>query len=298
LGEKLEVIKSNYQIVNELFGNIVKVTPSSKVVGDMALFMTANNLTAEDILDGTKNISFPESVRGFFRGDLGIPYGGFPQPLQKIILKQEFPLNSHLKETLPDVDFGLEFANFQVRFPDTHFLDFLSFKMFPKVFEDYYRHCQEYGYLSDIPTPAFFYPMKSGEEILINFSPGKTIIVKLLFVLPTDENGMRAVSFELNGYNRMVQVRDKSYASIKPVHAKVEFPATQIGAPLQGKLSSLLIKEGEEVTANAPLFTIEAMKMETTVTATREGKVKKIYLKAGTMVQQQDLVVEFYSGEI
>ncbi|WP_295123953.1 pyruvate carboxylase [uncultured Chitinophaga sp.] len=292
LGDKLETIKHNYAVVNQLFGDIVKVTPSSKVVGDMALFMTSNNFTAEDVLDESKNISFPSSVQGFFKGDLGVPYGGFPEKLQKIVLKGQEPLKGKPNEHLKAVDFDKDFAEFQVKYPLADFTDYLSFHMFPKVFDEYYQHAQVYGNVEAIPTPAFFYGLKLGEEILITLSKGKTIIVKLLYILPADESGMRTVVFELNGYARRVQVRDRSVVSAVVSNKKVSNPETEVGAPLQGKLSKLLVKTGDQVNNNTPLFIIEAMKMETTVTATKASKVKAIHLQEGTMVTQDDLVVE------
>jgi pyruvate carboxylase len=293
LGTQLEMIKKNYAVVNQLFGDIVKVTPSSKVVGDMALFMTANNLTAEDVLDESRNLAFPASVAGFFRGDLGVPYGGFPEKLQRIVLKGEQPLKGKPNDHLPPVDFDSDFAAFQLKYPQAEFLDYLSYHMFPKVFDEYYHHAMVYGNVEAIPTPAFFYGLNLGEEILVTLGKGKTIIVKLLYVQPADENGMRTVVFELNGYTRRVQVRDHSVASLVPVNKKVNNPELEIGAPLQGKLSKLLVRAGDTVASNAPLFIIEAMKMETTVTATRTSRIKAVHLPEGTMVQQDDLVVEF-----
>ena len=292
LGDKLEIIKHNYAVVNQLFGDIVKVTPSSKVVGDMALFMTSNNLTADEVLDETRNLAFPASVQGFFKGEIGFPYGGFPEKLQKIVLKGQKPLTGKPNGHLPPVDFDSDFAAFQLKYPLAEFLDYLSYHMFPKVFEEYYEHAQVYGNVEAIPTPAFFYGLRLGEEILITLGKGKTIIVKLVYVLPADESGMRTVVFELNGYTRRVQIRDKAVKSEVPVNKKVGNPEIEVGAPLQGKLSKLLVKAGDSISANTPLFIIEAMKMETTVTATRDSKVKTIHLREGTMVQQDDLVVE------
>ncbi|MGN6510762.1 MAG: pyruvate carboxylase, partial [Chitinophaga sp.] len=292
LGDKLETIKHNYAVVNQLFGDIVKVTPSSKVVGDMALFMTSNNLTAADVMDESRNLAFPASVQGFFKGEIGQPYGGFPKQLQKIVLKGQEPLNGKPNAHLAPVDFDSDFAAFQLKYTLAEFLDYLSYHMFPKVFEDYYQHAQVYGNVEAIPTPAFFYGLKLGEEILITLGKGKTIIVKLLFVMPADESGMRTVVFELNGYARRVQVRDRAVKSEVPANKKVTNPEQEVGAPLQGKLSKILVKTGDAINANTPLFIIEAMKMETTVTATRDTKVKSVVLREGTMVQQDDLVVE------
>ncbi|ASZ12818.1 pyruvate carboxylase [Chitinophaga pendula] len=292
LGDKLETIKKNYAVVNELFGDIVKVTPSSKVVGDMALFMTANGLTKADVLDETRNLAFPASVTGFFKGELGVPYGGFPATLQRIVLKDTPPLNGRPNEHLPAVNFEEDFAAFRQQYPLAEFLDYLSYQMFPKVFDEYYQHAGIYGNVEAIPTPAFFYGLKLGEEILITLSKGKTIIVKLLYILPADEAGMSTVVFELNGYTRRVQVRNKAAASLVTENRKVSNAEVEIGAPLQGKLSKVLVQQGEEVRANTPLFIIEAMKMETTVTATRNSVIKSIHLKEGAMVQQDDVIVE------
>jgi pyruvate carboxylase len=292
LEDKVSLIKKNYAVVNDLLGDIVKVTPSSKVVGDMALFMTANNLSAADVLDPDRNLAFPASLKSFFRGELGIPHGGFPPQLQQIVLKGEKPVDAHATSSLPPVDFDKEFAAFTGRFPNADFLNFLSYKMFPKVFENFYRIQEEYGNLEAIPTPAFFYGMQPGEEILVTLGPGKTIFIKLLYILPPDESGMREVAYELNGYAREVRVRDNSIASLIPTHQKATDPACQVGAPLQGRLSGIQVREGDQVKANAPLFVIEAMKMETTVSSPRAARVKKVHLSEGTMLQQDDLVVE------
>jgi pyruvate carboxylase len=293
LGDKVGLIKKNYAVVNRLLGDIIKVTPSSKVVGDMALFMTANNLTAEDVLDESRNLSFPDSLKGFFRGELGVPYGGFPAELQRIVLKGLPPVSGKPNDSLPPVDFEGEFAAFQRKFPRADFLNFLSYRMFPKVFENFYKTQERYENLESIPTPAFFYGMQPGEEILVTLGKGKRIFVKLLYILPPDDSGLREVAYELNGYSRIVQIRDHSVTSLNPSHQKVQDPAFQIGAPLQGKLSNVCVKPGSEIRAGAPLFIVEAMKMETTVSSPRDARVKSVLLSEGVMVQQDDLIVEF-----
>jgi pyruvate carboxylase len=293
LGGQLNTIKQNYAVVNQLFGDIVKVTPSSKVVGDMALFMTANNLTANDVLDESKNLSFPASVIGFFKGDLGVPYGGFPEKLRKIVLRNEPQSNGSANtQILPDIDLDEAFKQFGEKYPGSSFLDFLSYQMFPKVYDEYYNYQNEFGEVSNIPTPSFFYPLKNNEELLIELGKGKTIHVRLIYVSDADDTGMRTVSFELNGYNRTIRVKDNSVKSLKPQHKKVSDTEKETGAPLQGKLSVVLVKEGDEVTSGAALFVIEAMKMESTVSAPKDGRVKKIHINAGTMVDQNDVVVE------
>ncbi|RYD97326.1 MAG: pyruvate carboxylase [Sphingobacteriales bacterium] len=292
LGDQLPKIKANYAVVNQLFGDIIKVTPSSKVVGDMALFMTANKLSAADVLDETKNHSFPASVIGFFRGDLGVPYGGFPEQLRKIILRNE-PVQAAQALSLPDIDLDNAFERFQLDYPKAHFLDFLSYQMFPKVFDEYYKHLDKYGKVEQMPTPAFYYPLADSEEIEIRIGPGKVIHITLLYVSAPDEEGIRSVAFGLNGGQRTVLVKDNAIRSNKEVHQKVTDQDTEVGAPLQGSLSAVLVKAGDMVAEGAPLFVIEAMKMESTVSAAKAGKIKAIALQAGVMVDQDDLVISF-----
>ncbi len=291
LGNKLPVIKQNYKVVNQLFGDIVKVTPSSKVVGDMALFMTANGLSADDVMDPTQSHAFPASVIGFFKGDLGIPHGGLPEELRKIVLRNEEQLPEPKAQLLADIDLEAQLQLFYEQFPESNFTDFLSWQMFPKVFEDYYAHKQEYGELSEIPTTAFFYPLKQDEELLIRIGEGKTIHIKLLYVSEPDESAVRTVVFELNGYHRTVTVKDNAIKSTKVAHEKASSDK-HIGAPLPGKLSAVVVAAGDTVKSGAPLFMIEAMKMESTVCAPRDGVVQRVVLSSGAMVDQNDLIVE------
>ncbi len=294
LEEKFETIKKNYARVNKLFGDIVKVTPSSKVVGDMALFMTSNNLTVEDILKEGNNLSFPESVVSLFRGELGQPHGGFPENIQKIVLKGEKPFTERPNAHLEPINFDKEFQEFQTRFDkDRNLLDFLSYKLYPKVYEDFYNHQKVYGDMTQLPTPAFFYGLKYGEEILVKIADGKAIIIKLLFIADPDENGYRQVTFELNGQSRRVNIKDNQFQSKVVTHRKADKNnENEIGSPLQGRLSHVMAETGQVVEEGTPLFVIEAMKMETTISAPHAGTVKKIYLEAGEMVTQDDLVVE------
>ena len=191
------------------------------------------------------------------------------------------------------VEFDKEFKEFQKKYSDyCDFLDFLSYKLYPKVFDDYFKFNAEYGYATNIPTKAFFYGLDKGEEILVNIGEGKTIMVKLLYVLEPDENGMALVGFELNGQVRRIQVRDRKYKS-SIIRNRKATNDKEIGAPLQGKISSILVKVGDEVDEDQPLFTIEAMKMESTITASVKGKVKSVPLSDGVMVEQDDMIVEF-----
>lgn len=289
--DKFETIKSNYQAANLLMGDLVKVTPSSKVVGDMAMFMTTNGYTPEDILEKGNDISFPDSVISFFKGELGQPAGGFPEALRKTILKDEPGFSDRPNAHLDPVDFDKEFEEFQKEFgAQRSFLDFLSYKLYPKVFKDYHDFNIENGEVWRIPTLAFFYGMKLNEEILVELAPGKTIIIRFLNVTAADEHGYRQVYFKLNGQNRHVEVKDESL-KVETVSNRKASAEGDVGVPLQGKLIEILVKKGQEVNKNTPLFVIEAMKMESTVVAPRDGKVSHIELSPGAMVKQDDLVL-------
>lgn len=292
LEHKFETIKKNYALVNELFGDIVKVTPSSKVVGDMAMFMTANDLTVEDVKERSGSLSFPESVIGLFKGDLGQPVGGFPADVSKFILKSQKPLTGRANDNMPPIDFDKEFAEFQEEFPHTAFEDFLSYKLYPKVFREYYDHIEEFGEISKLPTPAFFYGMKIGEEILVEIGDGKTIIIEFVGQTDPDEHGIRLMAFRMNGQIRRVAVKDQSVMVEKISHRKADGDK-EVGSPLQGKIAEIKVKEGDTIDKEDILFVIEAMKMETTVSSNLDGTVKKIHLKSGELVEQDDLVIEF-----
>jgi len=289
--DKFETIKENYQIANDLFGDVVKVTPSSKVVGDMAMFMTSNGYTKEDILSKGNDISFPDSVINFFKGDLGQPFGGFPSELQKIILKDQKAYTDRPNEHLAPVDFDKEFKSFTKEFGKHKTeLDFLSFKLYPKVYKDFHEFNEINGDVWVIPTQTFFYGMKQNEEIMVEISPGKNMIVKYLNITAHDEDGNCQVYFKLNGQNRHVQIKNEKL-NIETKSLRKVTNDSEIGAPLQGKLTKILVKQGDKVEKNTPLFLIEAMKMESTVVAPKKGIIKEIVLRDNQMVHQDDVVV-------
>ncbi len=271
----------------------MKVTPSSKVVGDMALFMVTSNLTKEDIFEKGHSLSFPESVISFFKGDIGQPVGGFDAQIQKIILKDVQPFTERPNEHLEPVDFVIEMKQFKEKFGDrVTETDLLSYLLYPKVFEEYFIMKTEYGEVWHIPTLNFFYGLKDDEEVLVEIDKGKSILVRLLTCTEPDEEGKRKVFMRLNGQTRIIEIKDSGTKVTAYENEKAnKTNAKHIGAPLQGKLSQVLIKEGDEVKANQPLFIIEAMKMETTITATSIGKVEKLVLSAGKMVNADDLVL-------
>ncbi|MCB0428466.1 MAG: pyruvate carboxylase, partial [Flavobacteriales bacterium] len=297
LADKFDQITKVYEEVNHLFGDIVKVTPSSKVVGDMALFMVSNELTAEEVLEKGDTINFPESVVNFFKGDLGQPVGGFPKKLQKIILKEKKPYtdrpNAHMKPIDLEAEFDAFLKRFQPKFDrELAFTDFLSFMLYPKVYEQTYNMHLQFGDMAKIPTKNFFFGMDLNEECVIKIAEGKEIIIRLLSVGPANAEGKRTVFFKVNGQTRNMDVLDRSLKIEKAENPKIDGDnAKQVGAPLQGLLSKIFVKKGQPVKKNEPLFVIEAMKMETTVTAHAVGEIKSLHLKEGTLVNTDDLVV-------
>ncbi|WP_367389955.1 pyruvate carboxylase [Lewinella sp. LCG006] len=292
LEEQFETIKANYEAANELFGGLIKVTPSSKVVGDMAMFMTSNDLTKEDVLERGNKLAFPDSVKALMRGDLGQINGGFPKEIQQLVLKDEQPYTDRPNAHMEPIDFEQELKAFKKKFgKDLGIKDLLSYLLYPKVYQEYYDFREEFGEVSNLPSPAFFYGLKPNEEIMVSIAPGKTIMIRYLNSTAADDLGNRLVFFTLNGQTRSVQVRDRNLKVDRVMNRKASGDK-EIGVPLQGNLSKILVKEGQEIKENAPLFIIEAMKMESTITSPVAGIVKKIHLKEKTLVQQDDLVVE------
>ncbi len=297
LEHKFPEITNMYADVNELFGDIIKVTPSSKVVGDMAQYLISNGLTTQDVLEKGDTLSYPQSVISFFKGDLGQPVGGFPEKVQKMILKDERPYTDRPNAHLEPVDFEKEFASFRRKFKkgmgrELHMTDFLSYKLYPKVFTEAYNKHVEYGNVTNIPTKNFFYGMEVGEEIMVELDRGKNVLISLMLKGEPDEAGNVSIFFKVNGQLRNVLVKDTSVKVDKVENVKADTADPhQIGAPLQGMLSNVLVKKGQKVRKNQPLFVIEAMKMETTVTAPEEGEVDRIQLHGGTLVNTDDLVV-------
>jgi pyruvate carboxylase len=290
--DRFEEVKHRFADANQLLGDIPKVTPSSKVVGDLALFMVSNKLTPEDVVSRGATLSFPESVRELLRGDIGQPLGGWPAEVQKAVLKDEQPFTDRPNEHLAPIDFDHEWTAFQESHPGAQFTDLLSSLLYPKVFEEYWKFRLNYGDVSRIQTPVFFFGLKEGEETIIEIARGKSIIIRLQSIGPVNEEGMRTVFFTLNGQTRNLEVRDQ-HVEVKTVHnAKADRAnPKQIPAPLQGLLSKVLVEAGQQVAKNTPLFVIEAMKMETTITAPDDLTVGTVALGAGARVQADDLVL-------
>jgi pyruvate carboxylase len=295
LADRWREVAEAYATVNQLFGDIVKVTPSSKVVGDMALFMVTNGLTAMDVLNPNKKLSFPKSVVEMMQGLIGVPEGGWPKVLQKIILDSAGarPMKGRAGAKLPKVNFKETAAELGKKLKrEVTDLDVMSHLMYPQVFGDFQKHVEQFGDVTPIPTPAFFYGLQRGEEANIEIEPGKTLIVKYLATSEPREDGNRTVFFELNGQPREVVVADKSLEGNLHKHPKADPEnAHHVAAPMPGKVSSVAVKKGETVKAGARLLSIEAMKMETAVYAPRDATVGDVLVKAGSVMAAGDLLV-------
>jgi pyruvate carboxylase len=282
-----------YAEVNQLFGDIVKVTPSSKVVGDMALFMVANNLTPADVLESKRELAFPESVVEMMMGRLGQPPGGFPAKLKKRILRGQKPLRGRPGASMPPADFDATAAKLKETLDrqPTH-REVLSYLLYPRVFEDFARHQQTYSDTSVLPTPVFFYGLQPGQETAFEIEPGKTFIVKCITMGDPHPDGHRTVFFELNGQPRNATVLDASLESqvIKRPKADLSDP-DQVAAPMPGLIVNVAVRDGDEVTEGQKLLTLEAMKMEMTIYSPRAARVAELLAGPQTQVEAGDLLV-------
>ena len=295
LGERWNDVKDMYRRVNLLFGDIVKVTPSSKVVGDMALFMVQNDLSEEDVLTRGQTIDFPDSVIELFAGYLGQPEGGFPKQLQQVILKGKQPITVRPGELLEAVDFtdlAKQLATETGIVPTEQ--DTMAYALYPKVFTEYQAAYERFGDISCLDTPTFFYGMKVGEEISVEIEKGKTLFIKLLSVDEPAADGTRHVNFELNGQSRSVKVKDERVKSnVKAVPKADVKNKHHVGATMPGTVLNVLVDVGTEVKQGDQLMITEAMKMETTLQAPMNGLVKAIPVKNGDTIEVNDLLIEF-----
>ncbi|MFN8829672.1 MAG: pyruvate carboxylase [Labrys sp. (in: a-proteobacteria)] len=282
-----------YRAANDLFGDIVKVTPSSKVVGDMALMMVAQGLTPQDVLDPDRDVAFPASVVEMLRGDLGQPTGGWPKSLQKKVLKGEKPIVVRPGSLLKEADFGALRAEAEkkvARAIDDN--ELASYLMYPKVFTEYAGAVRKYGPVSVLPTPIFFYGMKPGDELTVDIEAGKTLVIRLQTLGETDDEGQVRVFFELNGQQRIVRVPNRSAAAKVVARRKAEDGNDgHIAAPMPGAVSTVAVKPGQPVKAGDVILTIEAMKMETALHAPRDGTVAEVLITPGAQIDAKDLLV-------
>ena len=289
LGAQWPEVCRMYAKANMMFGDIIKVTPSSKVVGDMTLFMVQNHLTEKDIYEKGDTLDFPQSVVDFFDGKLGIPYGGFPEKLQQIILRGQKP---HLESQPENVDFEEVKMEMKEKHIPTREEDVSSYCIYPKVFSDYMDRYHKYGDLSLLDTPTYFFGMKVGEEIRINIDEGKMLLVRLDNVTKPDLEGNRELQFELNGMPREIKIHDAHVAESANTSRKADKDvAGEVGATLSGSVVKLLVEKGSSVKKGDPVIVTEAMKMETTITAPMDGIVSEIHVKAGQRIESGDLLM-------
>ncbi|MEF2546326.1 pyruvate carboxylase [Aurantimonas sp. E1-2-R+4] len=289
-------VAQTYADVNRMFGDIVKVTPSSKVVGDMALMMVSQDLAVADVLDPAKDLAFPDSVVAMMRGDLGQPPSGWPADIQAKVLKGETPITVRPGSLLGEADLDAERATIETKLErPVSDPEFASYLMYPKVFADFAAIQELYGPVSMLPTPSYFYGMDQEEEVLVDIERGKTLVIRCLGFGETDEKGMRTVFFELNGQPRRVKVPDRAHgASGAAVRPKAEIGnANHVGAPMPGVVSTLAVAPGQAVKAGDVLLSIEAMKMETALHAERDGTVEAVHVTAGAQIDAKDLLVVY-----
>jgi pyruvate carboxylase len=284
-----------YAAVNQLFGDIIKVTPTSKVVGDMALFLVANNLSTQDVLEGERELAFPASVVEFFEGRLGQQPGGFPEAVQRRVLRGRQPLQGRPGASLPPADFAAAQAKLeeQLHRPVSD-REVVTYLLYPRVFLDYAAHARKYSDTSVLPTPVFFYGMEPGEEMSVDIEKGKTLIVKFQTVGDPHPDGKRLVFFELNGQPREVLVVDRALGGEATKHPKADAAdPKQVGAPMPGLVVTVVVSPGEQVAKGQKLLTLEAMKMETTLYAEQAGKVAEVLVRPGTQVEAGDLLLRY-----
>ncbi|MBY0589260.1 pyruvate carboxylase [bacterium] len=293
LGDRFHEVQKVYAQVNEMFGDIVKVTPTSKVVGDMAIFMVTNNLTPEQVLDPARDLAFPQSVVGMFEGNLGQPPGGWPAELQRKILRGKTPVVDRPGANLPDADLETEAEKVgKILGRPATSEEVMSSVLYPKVFKDFAEFQAEYSDPSVLPTHLFFYGLEPNEEVAIDIEKGKMLLIKLTAISHPHDDGTRNVFFELNGQPRDVRVVDKSLAIEVRKHPKADPDhPKQIGSPMPGMISGVAVKAGEPLAKGQKILTIEAMKMETILYSDRDGIVKELLVKPGDNVQTGDLVL-------
>jgi pyruvate carboxylase len=297
LEDKWPEVAKAYAEANAMFGDIVKVTPSSKVVGDMALMMVTQGLSRADVEDPARDIAFPESVVGMMRGELGLPPGGWPEAIQRKVLKGDAPIAGRPGAAMAPVDLEAVRAKVSAELEGKPVddEDLSSYLMYPKVYLDYMGRRREFGPVRTLPTPVFFYGMQVGQEIAVDLEAGKTLVIRLSAVGEAQEGEVK-VFYELNGQPRTIRVPDRHAAAGLRANPKAEpGNARHVAAPLPGVIASVSVQAGQTVKPGDLLLTIEAMKMETALHADRDGVIKRVVTPAGSAVDAKDLLVEYES---
>ena len=295
LGDRWNEVKRMFAKVNIMFGDIIKVTPSSKIVGDMALFMVQNDLTEENIYERGNQIDFPASVIEFFNGEIGQPYQGFPEKLQKLILKDKKPITERPGKLLDPVDFEELKQELEKKIKEeVSELDVIAYALYPDVYLSYVNFCKDYADVSVLDTPTYFYGMRLGEEIEVEIQKGKRLFIKLLTISEPRNDGSRVLYFELNGQSREITIKDKNIESLIQELPKADPDnESEVGATMPGTVVKVLCEEGDTVKQGDYLVITEAMKMETTIQAPFNGVIKRIYVQDGSALAANDLLIEF-----
>jgi pyruvate carboxylase len=296
LETKWHKVAQAYADANQMFGDIVKVTPSSKVVGDMALMMVSQDLTVADVVDPTKEISFPESVVSMLKGDLGQPPSGWPEALQKKALKGDKPYTVRPGSLLAEADLDKERTEIETKLErKISDFEFASYLMYPKVFTDFAVASEQYGPVSVLPTHAYFYGIEHGEELFADIERGKTLVILNQAQGEVDQKGMVTMFFELNGQPRRIKVPDRAHGATNgAIRRKAEAGnAAHIGAPMPGVISTVAVSAGQAVKAGDVLLSIEAMKMETALHAEKDGTIAEVLVRAGDQIDAKDLLIVF-----
>jgi pyruvate carboxylase len=294
LASRWHEVARAYADVNMAFGDLVKVTPSSKVVGDMALMMVTSDTSIEDVIDPDTDIAFPESVVSLFAGELGQPPGGFPEALQKKVLKSRTPVTVRPGSLLEPVDLDDERRKLDVdhEHPVTDF-DLASYLMYPKVFTEFRQHREEYGNVGILPTHVYFYGLQTEEECVATMDDGRKVVIRYLTTGDTDDRGYRRVFFEINGQPSSVLIQDHSSESAHHENEQADSAdPNHVGAPMPGVISTIAIEVGQEVKRGDTLLTMEAMKMETSITAERDATIKRVLARIGEQFDAKDLLIE------
>lgn len=294
LGAQWTQVKAAYIVANQLCGDIVKVTPSSKVVGDFAQFIVSSNLTKKDVLEKAETLDFPQSVIEYFQGYLGTPTGGFPEPLRSQIIRDKPRIDERPGKNMKPFDFAKARETLTEKFGrGITSTDVLSYAMYPKVYEEYREFLEQYGDLSSLPTRYFLRKPAVGEEISVTIAEGKTLIIKLLATGPIDTDlGLRTVFIELNGETRAVAVKDKSVKPSQVTREKATKEPGSIGSPMSGVVVEIAVKQGDAIKAGQTIAVMSAMKMEQSVSSPIGGTVKRILVHQNDALSANDLIAE------
>lgn len=292
--DSFDEIKKLYKEANELLGNIVKVTPTSKVVGDLAIFMSKNGLTKDNILTKGKDFSYPASVEEYFKGLMGQPDGGFPEEFRNIVLKGQPYITERPGAVMEPVDFDAIKKHLLNSMDKVNDRNLLSYALYPKIYDDYIAHLEYYNDVSSLESHVFFYGLRKGEETVLSIGDGKQILIKYIDTSEPNEDGVRTVSFEINGVMRDVYIQDKhlEVKTDRRLKADKNNPL-HLGSTIPGTINKIFVKAGDVVKKNDSLMTVEAMKMETTFVAKEDGIVDVLYVKEGEAVSQDDLLISF-----